>query len=399
MSPLTVLFLIDSLGTGGAERSLAETLPYLRRLGIGTIVVALRPRTEGMQQRLESDGFEVHVLDGRGFPDRVVALRRLLRARRPDLVQTTLFHADLVGRLAAVGTGIPVVTRLVNTDYDPVRLQDPGLGRVRFHVSRALDGWTARHLTKRVYANSAAVRAAAARDLGLSDASITVIREGRDARLLTPPDARRREAARAALGIDAAQEVLVTVGRQDFQKGQWFLLDAVARLVPSRPRLVLLIAGRPGDSSPRLQALCARLGIEKHVRFLGHRNDVPEVLAAADLFVFPSLYEGLPGAVIEAMAMALPIVASDIAPVREAIERPENARLVPVADPAGLADAITDLLDNPANARMFGQRAREQFEQTPGLEHACAQVAAFYREVVSASQQTRGRLARSGSAA
>jgi glycosyltransferase involved in cell wall biosynthesis len=397
MSRLTVLFLIDSLGTGGAERALAEKLPHLRRLGIATICVALRPRDEGVQRELQADGFEVHVLDARGFLSRLVALRRLLRARRPDLVETTLFHADLVGRVAAAGTGIPLVTRLVNTDYDPVRLQDPALGKTRFHVSRALDGWTARHLTSRVYANSEAVRTAAVRDLGLRSASVTVFREGRDPGRLVERSAERREAARAALGLDSGQEVLVTVGRQDFQKGHPFLLEALALLLPSRPRLVLLIAGRAGDSSRRLEALCTTLGIGAHVRFLGHRDDVPEVLAAGDLFAFPSLYEGLPGAVVEAMALGLPIVASDIAPVREAIGHEQNARLVAAADPVALAEAIRGVLDDPDTARTLGRRGRAQFETHGGIELVCGQLAAFYRDIVFTARQTRWGLARLGS--
>jgi glycosyltransferase involved in cell wall biosynthesis len=390
MSRLTVLFLIDSLGTGGAERDLAEKLPHLAALGIHPIAVALRPRDEGVQRALQADGFELHILDARRFPGRVRAVRQLLRLRRPDLMETVLVRSDLVGRVAAVGTGIPVVTRLVNTEYVPVRQLDPALGNARFHLTRVLDGWTARHLTRGVYANSEAVKAAAVRHLGLDPASVTVILQSRDAARLGRPSRGRRQAARAALGIDPGQEVLVTVGRQDFQKGQWVLIEALARLVPLRPHLLLLIAGRSGDSSERLKSLCASLGVEKHVRFLGHRDDTPELLAAADLFVFPSLYEGLPGAVLEAMALGLPIVASDIAPVREAVERAENARLVPAGDAPRLADAIGNVLDHPELARTLGRRGRDVFEARPGVEHTSIQVAAFYRDVVSRSRQTRG---------
>jgi glycosyltransferase involved in cell wall biosynthesis len=396
MSHLTAMILIDSLGTGGAERELAERLPHLRGLGHTPIAVALRSRDEGVQRALQADGFEVHVIGERGWIGRVLSVRRLLRTRRPDVLETVLFHSDLVGRLAAVGTGVPVVTRLVNTDYDPIRLQDPALRRARFHVARVLDGWTARHLTRRLYANSEAVRAAAVRDLRLDAASVTVIPEVRDGIRLGRPGPERRAAARAALGLDGSQEVLVTVGRQDYQKGHVYLLEAMARLVPSRPGLTLLVAGRPGDSTPRLEARCATLGVDGHVRFLGHREDVPEVLAAGDLFVFPTLYEGLPGAVVEAMALGLPIVASDIGPVREAVGAEGNARLVRRGDSVALAAAIEDLLEHPAAARELGRRALRQFEARANVEPAASRVVALYREIVSASRMARGVPARAG---
>ena len=105
-----------------------------------------------------------------------------------------------------------------------------------------------------------------------------------------------------------------------YAKGQRYLLEAMEILVPTRPRLVLLVAGRLGDMSRELERLRDRPGLRGQVHLLGHPDDVPEILAAADLFVFPSLYEGLPGAVIEAMALGLPVIASRIEPVREIVE-------------------------------------------------------------------------------
>jgi glycosyltransferase involved in cell wall biosynthesis len=97
------------------------------------------------------------------------------------------------------------------------------------------------------------------------------------------------------------------------------------------------------------------------------------------------------------MAVGVPIVASDIAPVREAVGREENAHLVPPAEPVRLATAIADLLENPATARMLAQRGRDQFETHAGVEQTCAQIAAFYRDVAFTSRPTRGMLARCGS--
>jgi glycosyltransferase involved in cell wall biosynthesis len=314
---------------------------------------------------------------------RILALRRIIRTEKPDVIQTALFHSDIAGRLAAIGTSAKVISRLVNTDYDRVRLQDPIVRVTRFRLARFIDGWTARHLTHHIYANSNAVKTAAMTDLSIPAEKITVIKEARDAARLGTPSIQRRNRARSRLGLDENQKVLVTIGRQDFQKGQRYLLEAMSMLVSTHPHLVLLVAGRSGDVSEELESLRHRLGLQDQVQFLGHREDVPEILAAADLFVFPSFYEGLPGAVIEAMALGLPIVASNIEPVRETIEEGKNAFLVPPAAPVELAAAITRLLEDPRTAQAAGRRSREIFEESFTLEQSVIRLMAYYQQILS----------------
>lgn len=383
MMNLKILFVIDSLGTGGAEHHLAETLSLLRRFNVKPIVVSLRPREEGVQAGLQRQGFDVRILNVSSLARRVTALRNIIHTERPHVMQTVLFHSDLAGRLAAIGTPVKVISRLVNTDYDAVRLHDPNLGAIKFRLARWLDGWTIRHLTHHIYANSNAVRAAAMKDLRIHPGKITVIEESRDAARLGLPSAQRRKLARIQLGLDEHQEVLVNIGRQDYQKGQRYLLEAMAMLVSTRSRLVLLVAGRCGDVTEELQHLRDRLGLKGRVHFLGHREDVPDILAAADLFVFPSLYEGLPGALIEAMALGLPIVASDIDPVRETVEEGRNALLVKWASPTELASGIERLLDDRETALAFGKRGREIFEERFTLEQSMIRLLSFYRQIGS----------------
>lgn len=383
MTKIKILFVIDSLGTGGAERDLAEELPQLGRFKILPIVVSLRPRQEGVQAELQRKGFDVRILSARGISERVLALRKIIRTERPDLIHTVLFHSDIAGRLAAIGTSAKVISRLVNIDYDEIGLRDPNIGAMSFRLAQFIDGWTARHLTQHIYANSNAVKVAAMRDLAIPSDKITVIKQGRDLIRLGQPGTQRQKLARIRLGLDEDQEVLINVGRQDFQKGQRYLLEAMAMLVSSRPRLVLLVAGRPGDVSGELESLQNRLGLQDRVKFLGHREDVPEILAAADLFVFPSLFEGLPGAVLEAMALGLPIVASDIEPVRETVEEDRNAILVRPASPVELASAIEGILRDRQTAHAFGARSREIYEKGFTLEQSMGRLMEFYRQVVS----------------
>jgi glycosyltransferase involved in cell wall biosynthesis len=383
MQNLKILFVIDSLGTGGAERDLAEKLPQLGRFNVTPIVVSLRRREEGVQEDLQRQGFDVRILNTSGLIGRLLGVRKILRTERPDVIQTVLFHSDLVGRLAAIGTPAKVISRLVNTDYDKIRVHDPNIRPFRFRMARLIDSWTARHLTHQIYANSNAVKTAAIRDLGISPEKIIVLEESRDASRLGQPSCHRRKLARILLGLDESQEVLVNIGRQDYQKGQRYLLEAMSMLVSTRPRLVLLMAGRTGDVSGELERLRDRLGLKERVHFLGHREDVPEILASADLFVFPSFYEGLPGAVIEAMALGLPIVASDIDPVRETVEEGRNALLVKPASPDELASAIERLLEDRPTAQAFGRRSRAIFDERFTLEQSIPPLLEFYRRVVS----------------
>ncbi|MBA2338744.1 MAG: glycosyltransferase [Acidimicrobiia bacterium] len=193
---------------------------------------------------------------------------------------------------------------------------------------------------------------------------ITVVGRGRDPDRLGTPSPGRTAAARIALGLSAAHQVVVAVGRQEYQKGHRHLVDAFGLMAGSHPDAVLVIAGRQGKATADLEAQIERLGLGGRVRLLGHRGDVAEVLAAADVFAFPSLYEGLGGALIEAMALGVPIVASDLAALREVVRSGENADLVPPADPAALAQALSALLDDEPRRQAYGARSRQLFEQS-----------------------------------
>jgi glycosyltransferase involved in cell wall biosynthesis len=380
------LQVINGLGTGGAERSLAESLPFFAAAGIKLIIACQFKRREGVEEYVRSQSHDVRFLLQGNLPGRVRALRSLIRSERVNLVHTTIFESDLLGRLAAVGCGIPVLTSLVNTPYEPVRLTDPNVSRMRLWGARKIDGWTGRHLTSHFHAITQAVKASAVERLRVPAELITVIERGRDPSRLGVASQERRALARRELGLDDRDKVLVNVGRQEYQKGQRFLLEATAQLVPKHPRLKLVIAGRPGNASTELHRALDQLGIEERVKFLGHREDVPEILAAGDVFVFPSLYEGLGGSLIEAMALGLPIVASDIPAVREVLEENRNALLVSPASPEELAFSITRVLEDHELARRFRQRSVEIFHERFTLDKSAARMIQLYSWMVTGTE-------------
>jgi len=173
-----------------------------------------------------------------------------------------------------------------------------------------------------------------------------------------PREAPGADVVRGELGLAEHDRVLVSIGRLTQQKGQIYLLEAVAILVRSYPNLKVLILGE-GELRSELQAQCRRLGLRSRISFLGNREDVPQILAVAELFVLPSLYEGTSIALLEAMAAGKPIVATDIPPNRRLLAHGRNALLVPPGNGAALAAGIADLLESRQKATAFGLGARQ----------------------------------------
>lgn len=381
---LSVLFVIDGLWSGGTERSLAELLPALRGAGVDCAVACLREREEGVEEEVRGHGFAVHVLGGDGVLAQARSLRRLVKRLRPDIVHSSLFNGDMVSRIGLVGLNVVLVNSLVNNTYGPARLADPTLNSKRVRALQAVDAVTARLLVDHFHAVSESSKRDAVRDLRLPPARITVARRGRDARRLGAPTPARRTATRRALGLPDSAVVLISVGRQDNQKGQVYLLRAAHTLIPMHSQVQVLLVGRPGSASDSLADHTKQLGLANHVRFLGHRDDVPDLLAAADVFTFPSLWEGYPGAVLEAMALGLPVVASDIAPVREIVASGVTGLLFPPGEPDALAAALSTLISDPELRRRFGAEGRRRFLSCHTLEASVQALLALYCRLAEA---------------
>ena len=291
-----------------------------------------------------------------------------------------LWRANQVARLANL-CRFPLVTSLVNESYGRARLADPHVRAARLRLAQALDLVTAHLLTTAFHAVSQSVKDAETRDLRVSAERITVVRRGRDDQRLGEPSAERRCAQRREYGLTETQSVLVNVARQEYQKGHRHLLAALPAVLDAHPDAVLLVAGRNGTETTALERMARELGVSERVRFLGHVSGVADLLNAGDLFVFPSLYEGMPGAVIEAMAMGLPIVASDIPSIREVVEPGTNALLVDPADPRALAGAIGALLDDPERRRAFGAESRRIYNTQFRLDQSVRAMRAFYERL------------------
>ncbi|MGH9027247.1 MAG: glycosyltransferase [Acidimicrobiia bacterium] len=387
-----VLYVIDSLVPAGAERSLAELAPRYSERGV-TLDVAFLREAAGLQDELLRAGARLYEISDR----RVGGIRKLhslIRERRPDLVHTTLFEADISGRLAARISRVPVVSTLANDKYGADHLANPYLRPWKVRATQVLDLATVRAVA-RLHAVSSFVANVMARRLHFPRNRIDVIHRGRDPQMLGRRNPRRRARARAELGIASDTPVLLAVARQDQHKGLDGLLQALPLVGSEADNLRLLVAGRDGSQTSALNQLVRRLGLEEAVTFLGVRSDVPELLSAADVFVLPSHREGFPGSVLEAMALELPIVVSDLPQVREVVDE-SCALLVPPGSPAALAAAVKAISSDPGAAAARAGRARARFEQHFTVDHVADEMLSFYERALSSSGRPRRAMSRAG---
>lgn len=385
---MKVLHVIDSLGVGGgAEHSLAAMLPLLDDRGVESSIAVLTPRSGGLQEELSGRGYPFTVLEGQSLVGQARSLRRLIRTTGPDLVHATLFYSCICARLANVSLPVPLLNSRVSTSYDSGRTVYNATSPWKLRVIRAADRTTASRLTDHFHAVTPAVAQETNSVLGVPPERITVIPRGRSVDALGTYSLPRRTETRGRLGLDRDSPVLLHVGRQDHAKDHVTLVRAFARVKNAFPDAVLVLAGRRGDASDRLDDELARLDLGDSLRDLGHRTDVADLYVAADLFVFPSLYEGAAGSLIEAMALQAPIVGSDA--VADVLDDGRLGKVVARGDDAGFAAAVIELLSSPDRRRSLADAALQEFTDRYRIGSVADRTVALYANLISSEPQIR----------
>lgn len=356
--PLRVLHLIDTLRPGGAERLVLTTVKHLDPERFTSVVVTLFPPLD-LKEDLERLGVLVHYLGLRGPLDwrrGVLALAGLLWQYRPDILHTHLLYANFYGRLAGLLTRVPsIVTSLHHLDYTHWTSD-----RLRFRFRKFADRTAGRLLNTSFIAVSQAVRDDYVRHFGLK--GVEVIYNYLDLAEFAPPPVEAVEAARKEFRWTIKEFVLLNVARLDWEKGQRYLLLAMQEILKAIPEARLLIVG-DGPQEESLRATARSLGLDDVVVFAGKRQDIPSLLGMADLFLFPSVAEGLGIALLEAMAAGLPVVASRVEGIAEVIEDGVDGIFVSPEDPQGIAEAVIRLRGDPRLGEDLGKRARQTVEE------------------------------------
>ena len=386
---------------GGNLRTLSYILEKIDRRLIEPLIVA--PMASDFVARTEAAGTECVVLEppasvgrygGKALKDGLFArvrnladtvrynfwIARLLRKRQIDVIYANSIRAVLFVGLAAKLTRTPLVW------YVKGELNNSWLDRYGFAVAdRILFFCEANRDDK-----YPALVAKYAKKLG-------VLRIGMDFGAVRAVEKKDHTALKAALGIAPDWINTVTVGQLYRPKGQNFAIEALAEVVKTHPKVKLFILGDHVIEEYRgfraeLDALVDTLGLKDHVVFLGWRTDALDIVASADILVHPSLSEGFGRAVLEAMALGRPVVASRVGGLREAIRNGENGFLVAPGDVAGISAAWSRLVADPSLRAQFSREARREVETHYQLEDKVVQLSELWsRMAEEGSPRVRNR--------
>lgn len=367
-APRTVAHLIDSVAFGGAEQVLLQLVGGLDPT-IWRSVVVLDRSAVRLRKRLRTLGIATVALDlgGRPGPTRTLAIARVVRGLRPTIVHV-LRPWPRAGRALLAGATLAGVTlagsmAIIVTDH----LAIDRASRKR----RATEWLLGRRVATRI-AVSPGVAGGLVR-LGVPADRIRIVANG----VAVGDDSGRPDERAATDRADGRRVVMI--GQLRSQKGHETLLDALAAL----PADVTAVLAGEGPERERIESRIADLGLTSRVHLAGFVDDVPALLATADVVVLPSRFEGLPLAVLEGMAAGRPVVATNVAGTDQLIADGLTGLLVASGDAPALADAIERLLDDPVLARRLAAAGRAQVVERFSVDRMVRSVAAIYQEAIA----------------
>ncbi|HEY7485500.1 MAG TPA: glycosyltransferase [Streptosporangiaceae bacterium] len=305
-------------------------------------------------------------------------LTRVLREGGYDVVHTHSAKGGVIGRVAAARAGVP---RIVHTWHGFPFNEFQSWPRRRAYI--ALERVAAKHTDAFLAIGSETVTTALR--LGLATPErIRLTWPTVQVETFTAGEGTRAQ-ARRRLDLPLGVKVVGSIGRLTFQKGPEIFAAAIARL----PDDVFGIWVGGGSMADKLAALTRKLGIEERMRWLGHRDDVADILPAFDVMAMSSRWEGLPCVLVEAISTGVPLVATAVPSNQDLVQAGETGLLVPPEDPERLAGALAHLLDNPAEAARMADRARERLGDYYSPEFAAAVLDETYRGVSRRPYQQR----------
>jgi L-malate glycosyltransferase len=365
-SNLTVALVSTQRRWHGGEEQARLLLDGLRRRGCRCVVLARRDGA--FADRMKQEGFEVVAFMGGGRnPLAFWQIRRALRGIRPDVLHYNDSHAIVAAGVATLGVYLPARIAARRVDF-PLRSPRPY-----------------RLFCDRVICVSRAVQHVC-RQGGLPESMLRVVHDGVDPARVASGDRRR---GRQSLGLADDQILLLTVAKLTDHKGHRFLLEALPEVIRRLPNAVVALAG-DGELRESLEHQAEQLGVQSHLRFLGFRNDVYDLIQAADLFVLPSHMEGLCSTLIDVMLAERTIVATTAGGIPDLVggDEPGNnpvAWTVPPRDPAALGEAILRALATPQECVKMQKLARRRADERFTADSMVEATLAVYREILERS--------------
>ena len=378
MAALNVVHLIEDLGPGGAERLLYTNLKHFDPARVHSTVFTVYPRATHWLQPIRDLGVEVASLNCEGPRDLPKAIRqfyRWLKANPTDVIHSHLWAANVVGRISGRLARVPVISSVHNPDHERTAWSDGSdVSLLKRRTAKTLDRWTARLGNQRLIAVSEYVRQSAQRHLRFPAEKIELLYNPIDVDSVTRPAEKNRAELLQELGLPENAVVLLNVGRVSPQKGLIYAVRALPSIIARFPSAHLLSAGALTDPAwhDELKREAVRAGVADHFHLLGARRDVADLLRACDVFIFPSLYEGLGIALIEAMAAGCACIATDVGPISEFMRNEEDGILIPSENSEALAKAVCDLLATARRREQLSANAKrtaaDRFQPQPAAD-------------------------------
>jgi len=374
---IKILYIITSSGIGGAERILYYTATGLNYNKYDIAVCSLKNKGE-IARALEKQGIEVCCLHmgGResflGCLSSIIALVRLfpyLIRIRPTIVHSFLFRANILARIAGYLTGIPII-------ISSVRVM--GGEKKYFHYVEMITSFMVDHYVT----VSESVKRYIIDKSKISAEKISVIYNGVN---IKSQDNSYEQNPKMPFKIENKDRILMTVGRLHKQKGHCYLIQAVSKVRKEFPKVKLLLTGE-GEEENNLKKLVKSLDLTNEVIFAGLSSDIEGILPMAELFILPSLWEGFPNALLEAMAAGKPVVATKVGGIPEIVVHGETGILIPPRDTDALAIAIIDLLQNRLKEKDMGEAGRIRAAKRFSIYKMIEKTENLYQELLKEKQ-------------
>lgn len=341
-----ILHLITGLEIGGAEMMLLKTLPRMQAAFNNRVCCIMGHGP--MSERLEKTGIPVYYLNLKNIFDLRVIIRfkKITKEFQPDILVTYLIHADIFGRILGKIFGVKKIicsvrAKLIQPKYLPFLF---------------LDALTS-PLVAHYHFNSQAVADMYYKFFFLPKRKITVIPNGLEIEKYDIHiDTQKKK---EEFGIYQNKTVLGYTAKLRKQKGHKYLITAFAKVLRNNKDVVLILIG-DGAERRNIEKQAQNLGISNDLILLGNRDDIPEILQIIDIFVFPTLFEGMSNALMEAMAAGKPIIATDIPENKELIEDGISGILVPTKNPEAMCVAINDLINKKEKNKILSITAKNK---------------------------------------
>lgn len=361
-----ILHLITGLEIGGAEMMILKTLPKMQAAFDNRVYCIMGHGPMG--ERLEKAGIHVYYLNLKNIFDLSIIIRfkKIAKEFQPDILVTYLIHADIFGRILGRIFGIKKIicsvrAKLIQPKYLPLLFLDAITSPLVTHY----------------HFNSQAVADMYHKFFFLPKRKITVIPNGLELEKYNIQiDIQKKK---QELGLPLDKKIIGCVAKLRKQKGHQYLISAFAEVLKNNKNVFLLLVG-DGDERKSIEKQTHDLGITEDVLLIGNRDDIPELLQIIDIFVLPTLFEGMSNALMEAMAAGKPIIATDIPENKELINDNVSGILVPTKNPAAIAKNIQELITDKLQAQNIVTNAKREALERFSLKKITQKMISFLNQ-------------------